>query len=352
MSATPARRVAVLGGLAIALLALAVATIALGSVTIPAADVLAVLARAEPSTAAWTTIVWDVRLPRAATAVLAGAALGVSGLQMQTLFRNPLADPFVLGVSSGASLGVALVVLGGGLTSGTLVGGLPLLASVGVTVAAAIGAGVVTVGVLVLSRRVANPATILILGLMAGYVVSSAVTVLVHANLASGDRTRAYIAWGFGSFSGTSWQDLTVLVSAIAIAMGLAVHSAKALDALLLGEGYAATMGLDVRRARIQIAVSASLLAAAVTAFCGPIGFLGIAIPHLARGLLRTSSHRLLVPSCALTGAVVALAAGLISLQPGRETGLPLNAITALIGAPVVIAVLLRLRRGAQAVAA
>ncbi|CAN5892193.1 MAG: iron ABC transporter permease [Euzebyales bacterium] len=344
------RRPLALAGLLAALVGLVMATLGAGSVAIPLDEVTRVLLGGEPTQPAWQTIVRDVRLPRAVTALLAGAALGVAGLQMQTLFRNPLADPFILGVSSGASLGVALVVIAAGSAGTTLVGGLALPATVGVAGAAALGAGAVTTLVLVLSRRVANPATVLIVGLMAGYTVSALVSLLVHAELGQGDRIRAYIAWGFGSFAGTTWSDLVVFAPAAVAALLLATAVTKPLDALLLGERYAASMGLRVGRARVLVAVGASVLAGTVTAFCGPIGFLGVAIPHLTRGLLRSSAHRLLVPGCALVGAVVALAAGLVAQLPGRDATLPLNAVTALIGAPVVVAVLLRLRRASRAV--
>lgn len=344
------RRPLALAGLLAALVGLVMATLGAGSVAIPLDEVTRVLLGGEPAQPAWQTIVRDVRLPRAVTALLAGAALGVAGLQMQTLFRNPLADPFILGVSSGASLGVALVVIAAGSAGTTLVGGLALPATVGVAGAAALGAGAVTTLVLVLSRRVANPATVLIVGLMAGYTVSALVSLLVHAELGQGDRIRAYIAWGFGSFAGTTWSDLVVFAPAAVAALLLATAVTKPLDALLLGERYAASMGLRVGRARVLVAVGASVLAGTVTAFCGPIGFLGVAIPHLTRGLLRSSAHRLLVPGCALVGAVVALAAGLVAQLPGRDATLPLNAVTALIGAPVVVAVLLRLRRASRAV--
>jgi iron complex transport system permease protein len=208
------RRPLALAGLLAALVGLVMATLGAGSVAIPLDEVTRVLLGGEPTQPAWQTIVRDVRLPRAVTALLAGAALGVAGLQMQTLFRNPLADPFILGVSSGASLGVALVVIAAGSAGTTLVGGLALPATVGVAGAAALGAGAVTTLVLVLSRRVANPATVLIVGLMAGYTVSALVSLLVHAELGQGDRIRAYIAWGFGSFAGTTWSDLVVFAPA------------------------------------------------------------------------------------------------------------------------------------------
>ncbi|CAN5278690.1 iron ABC transporter permease [soil metagenome] len=341
---------AVLAALAVAVAALFVATVAAGSVTIPLPQVVTVLAGRAPTDPVWSTIVTDVRLPRALTALLAGAALGVGGLQMQTLFRNPLADPFILGVSSGASLGVALVVLTAGQAGTTLVGGLGLAASVGVAGAAAVGAGVTTAAVLAVSRRVASPATVLIIGLMAGYVTAAVVSVLIHSGVGGVERVRAYIAWGFGSFASTTWSELTVLVPCIAAGLALAGAMTKQLNALLLGDRYAASMGLRVRGARVLVICGASLLAGVTTAFCGPIAFVGVAAPHVARAVLRTSDHRALVPGCLLVGGAVALAAGLAAQVPGSDATLPLNAVTSLIGAPVVVGVLLRLRRSAQAV--
>jgi iron complex transport system permease protein len=340
----------VLAGVALLLGVLLVATIAVGSVSIPGREVVAVLLGGEPSHAPWATIVTEVRLPRAITALLAGAALGIGGLQMQTLFRNPLADPFILGITAGASLGVALVVLVIGTAGTGLVAGLGLLGNLSVAAAAALGAAAVTVFVLLVSRRVESPATVLIIGLMAGYGTTAVVSVLVYSGFGQLERIRAYIAWGFGSFGGTTWSELGVLAPAVAVGLLIAALSTKQLNALLLGDRYAASMGLRVRHVRLVTILGASLLAGAVTAFCGPIAFIGVAVPHLARGILRTSDHRLLVPAVVLVGSVVALAAGLLAQLPGTDRTLPLNAVTSLIGAPVVVAILLRLRRQAQAV--
>jgi iron complex transport system permease protein len=341
--------VLVLAALGLVFAGMVVATVALGSVAIPLADVVGVVTGGDVD-ANWAFIVNQVRLPRAATAAVAGAALGIGGLQMQTLFRNPLADPYILGLSSGASLGVALVVLTAGTGGTALVGGLGLGGNVGVAGAAAVGAGLVTMLVLAISRRVASPATVLIIGLMVGYAVTAVVSVLIHSGLGQFERVRAYIAWGFGSFAGTSWPQLRVLALAVAIGLTLTLLTIKPLNALLLGESYAQTMGVRVGRTRLLLVGSTALLAGAVTAFCGPIAFIGVAAPHLARGLLRSSDHRVLVPGVMLVGAIVALVAGLVAQLPGQDAALPLNAVTALVGAPVVVAILLRMRRSAQAV--
>lgn len=332
------------------LTSLFVLTLAIGSVPIPPAEVVAVLLGGTSTDETWITIVRQVRLPRAVTALLAGAGLGVGGLQMQTLFRNPLADPFILGISSGASLGVAIVVLAVGTAGTSLVDGLGVLGNAGVAGAAAAGAAGVTVIVLAVSRRVASPATVLIIGLMAGYATSAVVSVLLYSGLGRVERIRAYISWGFGSFAGTTWSELRVMALAALLGLAIAAATTKPMNALLLGDRYAASMGLHVTRTRLLIVVGASVLAGTITAFCGPIAFIGVAAPHMTRGILRTSDHRLLVPGVVLLGGAVALLAGLVAQLPGTDATLPLNAVTSLIGAPVVVLILLRLRRSARAV--
>jgi iron complex transport system permease protein len=327
-----------------ALLAMAfVTSLVAGSTWIPFARVLAILT-GDAAGSADATVLWAIRLPRSLTAMLAGASLGVAGLQMQTLFRNPLADPFALGVSAGASLGVALVVLGGGLGAATVFGGAGLAGDVAITVAAIAGAATVLSLVLAVSARVESPATVLIVGLMAGYAVSAFVIVLVGAS--EPDRLQQWTAWGFGSFSGVTWSRLRLFGPLTLGGIGLAAATTKQLNALLLGERYAQSMGMAVRQVRLTTVFGASVLGAVVTAFCGPISFLGIAVPHLCRGLLGTTDHRPLVPAAALLGGSVALAAQLVSFVPGPAGVLPLNAVTSLVGAPIVIAVLMRARRG------
>ena len=315
--------------------------VAIGSVRIPLAAVVTALAGGETTPASWGTIVRIFRLPRAITALLAGAALAVSGLQMQTLFRNPLAGPFVLGINAGASLGVALVVLAAGSVGATLLAGLGLLGGLSIAVASSLGAGAVLLAVLVVARRV-ETTTLLILGLMFGYAASALVSVLLYFSIA--EQIQAYIAWTFGSFGGVTWDQLRVLAPAIGGALLLAWLSAKPLNALLLGEAYARSLGLAVRPARIAIIASAAILAGTVTAYCGPIGFIGVAVPHLGRSLINTSDHRQLVPATLLLGGIVALIADMIAQLPGSQTILPLNAVTALIGAPVITWVILRRR--------
>jgi len=346
LSRRPAREFTVLAVL-LATLGLAfVLGVGLGSVTIPPRDVVAILLGGEPERASWTIIVESVRLPRALTAVMAGAALGIAGLQMQTLLRNPLADPYVLGISSGASLGVALVVLASGTTAGAIfAGGFGLGGDVAVAVAAVVGAMLVLGPALVISARVTSPATVLIVGLMFGYAIQAFVTVLVAG--ASPEQLQRWTAWGFGSFTAVDWSKLPIFAPIVLAGIAIAAATTKQLNALLLGEAYARSMGLNTRRMRIATMAGASLLAGIVTAFCGPIAFLGVAIPHIARALLGTSDHRTLVPAVILLGGVLALAAQIVALLPGSAGTLPLNAVTSLIGAPVVVFVILRSRRGA-----
>ncbi len=323
-------------------------SLALGSTHVPLSSVAEALLGWSAERDGAVVVVETIRLPRSFTALLAGAALGIAGLQMQTLFRNPLADPFALGISSGASLGVALVVLGSGMSVTSAFGASTGLAGDALLVAAAsVGAMAVLALVLVVSSRVANPATVLILGLMFGYAASAIVTVLV--GVSSPERLMQLAQWGFGSFSGVTWMRLQIFAPLTIGGVCLAAMMTKQLNALLLGEHYARSMGVAVRRARILTMFGASMLGAVVTAFCGPIAFLGIAVPHLCRGLLGTSNHRVLVPAVVMMGGSVALAAQIVSLLPGTAGVLPLNAVTSIIGAPVVVAVLLRSRHGAFA---
>jgi iron complex transport system permease protein len=342
-AASPRNGVALRFGVLIAaLVGVIVAGITVGSVSIPVRDVMRAFVGGHVD-AGTEAIIKQVRLPRTITATFSGAALGAGGLQIQTLFANPLADPFVLGISSGASLGVAAVVLlGGGAGTAVFVAGLGWLGSFGTVLAASIG-GCLVLGVVVAAGRVLRSSTgLLLVGLMIGYLVAALVTVLLAG--ASAQRVQLFVEWGFGSYHGVTWSQLHVLVPVIALGLLAAMATSKQLNALLLGERYAASMGIDVRRARLVIISVTSVLAGSVTAFAGPIAFLGIAIPHIGRSLFRTSDHRLLLPACALIGASVALAADILAQLPGDGV-LPLNAVNALIGAPIVIVVLVRSSR-------
>ena len=343
-----------LAGLALIALAVFLLSLAVGSVRIPIDEIVAVLLGGDASKPAWATIVLKFRLPKALTAMLAGAALSVSGLQMQTLFRNPLAGPFVLGISSGASLGVALTVLLAGVAVGlggstTLLAGISLAGDTSLALSAITGSGLVLLLVMTVARKVQSGMTLLILGLMFGYTTSALVSVLIYFSVV--ERIQAYISWTFGSFGGVTWRQLQVMAPAILVGLAGGHLLMKPLNALLLGETYALSLGLNVRRVRLGIIGSSAVLAGVVTAFCGPIGFLGIAVPHLCRSLLHTSDHRLLLPAVSFMGATLALGADIVAGLPGSQLTLPLNAVTALLGAPVVIWVILRQRNLREAFA-
>ncbi|TAF08039.1 MAG: iron ABC transporter permease [Nostocales cyanobacterium] len=311
-----------------------------GAVNIPIHEVTNILLGQEAEKTTWTNIILKFRLPKALTATLAGAALGVSGLQMQTLFKNPLAGPFVLGISSGASLGVALVLLTASVTVPTLLTDLGIIGDFSLVIAASFGAASVLGLMLVVSRRVQDTMTLLILGLLFGYATSAMVSILLQ--FSSQERIQSYIMWTFGSFTGVTWQQLAILTPVICLGLLIAVLQSKSLNALLLGESYARSLGLTVQKTRFSVISSASILAGAITAFCGPIAFLGVAIPHLCRSLFNTSDHRILIPSVIILGAILALFADLVSQILINQMVLPLNAITALIGTPVVTWVILK----------
>jgi iron complex transport system permease protein len=315
-------------------------TLAVGSVNIPLDQIATVLLGGEAERDSWTGIILKVRLPRAITAALAGAALSVAGLMMQTFFRNPLADPFILGISSGASLGVALVVLSAGAAGSTFLASLGLLGDFGLAFAASIGAALTMLIVLQVARRVANATVLLVLGLMFAYFTGALVSLLLHFSVP--ERVQAYISWGFGSFSAVTWDQLAILAPAVVLALVASLLLAKPLNALLLGETYARSMGLNVGRARALIVILTGVLAGVVTAFCGPVGFVGVAVPHVTRIFVRSSDHRMMLPAAALVGAAGALLAAIIAEMPLSNITLPLNAVTALVGAPIVMTVLMR----------
>ena len=335
-------RLILLLALLLVLLAVWMLSLALGSVSIPLDQIVDILLGREADRAAWTNILLKFRLPKAMTALLAGMALGVSGLLMQTFFRNPLAGPFVLGVSSGASLGVALIVLSTAGAAWQFAGHVGLGGDLLLSLAAGLGAGMTMLLVLLVAARVQSSMTLLILGLMFGYLVSALVSLLLY--FAVPERIQAYVNWTFGTFGGVTGDQLPILGGMVSGGLLLAAGLAKSLNALLLGESYARSLGIRLWGLRLGIVLAASLLAGAVTAFCGPIAFIGIAAPHLCRALFRSSDHRLLLPATMAVGAVVALLAALLAELPGRSLVLPLNAVTALLGAPVVIVLILQRR--------
>jgi iron complex transport system permease protein len=287
------------------------------------------------------TIILDFRIPKAFTAVIVGIALSLSGLQMQTVFRNPMAGPDVLGISSGASLGVAFVILGfSGNISADSLKGLGNWILIG---ASWIGAGAVMILIMSVSSRVRDIMTILIIGIMLSSGISAIVTILQYFSAES--MLKAYVIWTMGSLGNLTSSQLNTLLICVAAGILLSLASAKMLNALSIGESYASSLGLNVKLSRLLIFASTSILAGSVTAFCGPIGFIGIAVPHISRILLRTSDHRILIPGTILTGSIVMLISDMISQLPGSENVLPVNSVTSLIGIPVVIWVILRNRK-------
>jgi iron complex transport system permease protein len=336
----PRRASLIIGGLAIATAILFLADLAFGSVRIPLPEVLAALVdRGGEGTQA--TIIWVFRLPKAITALLAGSALAVSGLILQTVFRNPLAGPDSLGIGAGASVGVALVVLAAGSAGGSaFLEGLGIAGYAALAIAASAGAFVVLLVILLLARRVENGVTLLIVGLLVGYLAGSLVSLLVY--FGSPQKVQVYLGWTYGSFSSVTSRQLPVLALALALGFGLTARTSKSLNALLMGDRFAEGLGVRVKGARTRVLLAAALLAGGATAFCGPIAFLGIAAPQAARRALRTSDHAFLIPGAALAGSCFALAADLVSQAPGKGAVLPINPLLALIGAPIILGLFLR----------
>jgi iron complex transport system permease protein len=315
--------------------------IALGSVRIPLAAVVKILLGRAGEPTAWVFIVEKIRLPKALTAVLVGSGLAVSGVQMQTLFRNPLASPSVLGISAGAGLGVAVLLLAGGsAASAYVIRQLGLGGSWALVGAATAGAGLVMALVLGLSARVRDNVVMLIVGMMVASISVSIVSLWQY--FSAPEQIQEYLLWTFGSLGGVLGAQLAVLAAVVVVGLALAFASAKPLDALLLGENYARSLGVPVGRARTLIIASTSLLAGSITAFCGPIGFIGLAVPHLVRGLLGVADHRVLLPAAALAGAALMLLCDCLTQLPGSQAALPVSVVTSLLGAPVVLWVVLR----------
>ncbi len=315
--------------------------ISLGSVYIPLKAIFNSLIGNTTTQETWQYIILNYRLPKALTAIIVGSGLGISGLLMQTLFRNPLAGPFVLGISSGASLGVALIILGSGIFGGVLAS--LFVTKWGIVIAAGLGSFLVLLAVLTVSIKVRDTMAILIIGLMFASITASIVSVLSY--FGSAEQLQQYIFWGFGSLGHLSWQDLIVLITVYLIGILLAIISTKSLNTLLLGENYAKSLGVNIKNNRFIIIIATSLLAGTITAFTGPIAFIGLAIPHITRQLFNTSNHKILLPAVFLLGAIVLLICDSVSQLPNSDFALPINAITSLVGAPVVIWLLIRKRK-------
>lgn len=337
----PAAIMALMG---ILLVVLFITDILLGSVYIPFGQGIRALFSAGQTDETIRVIILEFRLPKAITAILTGLALSVSGLQMQTIFRNPLAGPYVLGISAGASLGVALFALGFSsvLTFGFLSGA----GSWSLAVVAWLGAFLVMLLVLFVSARVNDNMTILILGILFTSAASAIVSILQY--FSSEAMLKSFIVWTMGSLGGVTFQQLKILAVATALGLLTAFAKIKDLNAFLLGETYARSLGVNIIRSRLVIFFSASLLAGTITAFCGPIGFIGIAVPHLARVIFRTANHLILLPGTVLIGANMMLVSDIIAQLPGMQATLPINSVTALLGIPVVIWMIIKNRKFAQ----
>ena len=314
--------------------------ISLGSVNIPLRSIIGSLFGNIDNTT-WDVIIINYRLPKAVTSILVGSGLGISGLLMQTLFRNPLAGPFVLGITSGASLGVALIILGSGLFGGFFA--TALISKWSIVIAASLGSFLVLLAVLAVSHKVRDTMAILIIGLMFGSITAAVVSVLSY--FSSAEQLQQYVFWGFGSLSNLSWKELSIFFLIYLVGMILSVMSIKSLNSLLLGENYAKSLGINLKQSRFIIILATSLIAGTITAFAGPIAFIGLAIPHLTRQIFKTSNHKILLPAVFLFGAITMLICDSIAQVPGSDYTLPINAITALVGAPVVIWLLVRQRK-------
>ena len=337
----PSRQLALWLGLPGVVIVLMALELAVGSVRIDLHQALAgLLGRLDDE--GLRTILLELRLPRALTAALAGGALGVCGLQLQTLFRNPLAGPWALGITAGAQVGVALTVMAAAVVGSELLRSLAAFGNLGTVAGASLGAAAVMTLMAAASRRVSTVA-LLILGLMLGFMAEGRVSVLLH--FTNETQARIYASWSDGSYSGVTWKEVRFLASFVVAGLLLSVGLAKQLNALLLGENYARTMGVDVGFARLGTLAAVVLLAGPVTAYCGPITFLGIITPHVCRGLLGTSDHRVLTPAVMLAGAALGLVGDLVVHGPWERHFLHLNPVNALIGGPIVIAVILRQRR-------
>lgn len=315
--------------------------IGLGSVPIPFSDTLNVVFGGTATHSSWNYIILNYRIPKALASLLAGSALALSGLLMQTLFRNPLAGPFVLGISSGASLGAAFLIMGSSLFSGILSYG--LLNDAALATAASLGSFLVLLAVVIVASRVKDTMALLIIGLMFGSMTGAIVSVLSYFTEA--EKLQQFVYWSFGSVGNLSWPQLALLATIVFIGILLSVLAIKSLNTLLLGENYAQSLGINLKRSRYLIIVATGLLAGSVTAFAGPIAFIGLAVPHLTRQVFRTTEHKILVPAVLLYGAMLLLLCDVVAQLPRSENLLPINAITSILGAPVVIWLLLRKKR-------
>ncbi len=310
--------------------------VSLGSVSIPTTEIFNSILGNEIKTS-WEIILWNFRLPKAITAIIVGMGLSISGLLMQTLFRNPLAGPYVLGLSSGSSLGVAFVIMGAGFLPSFLV------SNYGIVLASSLGSFLVLMAVLVVSQKLRDTMAILIVGLMFGSFTSAIVSVLSYFSTAQ--ELQKFTFWSMGSLANLPWNSILILAICCGLGLVLSIFSIKPLNALLLGENYAKSLGLNFKKTRLIIIFATSILAGSITAFAGPIAFIGLAVPHLAKLLFQTSNHFILFWSTLLIGAILMLVCDSIAQLPGSDYTLPINAITSMVGAPVVVWLLVRKRK-------
>ncbi|MDO6819327.1 iron ABC transporter permease [Zobellia sp. 1_MG-2023] len=326
--------------IAILVVALGV-NISLGSVSIPFSETLHSIFGKEIENIAWEYIIWNYRIPKAFTAILVGAGLSLSGLLMQTLFRNPLAGPFVLGISSGASLGAAFLIMGSSTLASLF--GLSLVTDVSMAIVSSIGSFLVLLAVITVASKVKDTMALLIIGLMFGSISAAIVSVLSY--FTDAEKLQQFVYWSFGSVGNLSWHQLGLLFIIILLGILLAILCIKPLNALLLGENYAKSLGVNLIRSRYQIIIATGLLAGVVTAFAGPIAFIGLAVPHLTRQIFNTTEHRILLPAVLIYGAILMLICDTIAQLPNSAEVFPINAITSILGAPVVIWLLIRKRK-------
>ena len=325
--------------IAVSLVVLIIMNLILGSVIIPVRELFASITN-NSSISYVNDILWNFRIPKVITALLAGVALSVCGLQMQTLFRNPLADPFILGISSGAGLGVALFVMGSSAFGITMAGS--IFFNLGIAAAAWAGAAGVTLLILLVSHRLKENSSLLIFGIMIGSITSAIITLIQY--FSSSSELKAFVTWTMGSFSGLTNAQIWIMSMLVIPGIVLSIYNIKELNILLQGEAYAKSLGLNLERTRRRILIATTLLAGSITAFCGPIGFIGIAVPHIARLLFRNADHKVLVPATALTGAAIMVFTDMVAQLPGQSGVIPINTVSTLIGVPVILYLIMKSR--------
>jgi len=319
----------------------AVLNVSLGSVNIPFEETLKTVFSATLQNESWEYIIWNYRIPKTITALLVGGGLALSGLLMQTLFQNPLAGPFVLGVSSGASLGVALLIMGSSLLTGIIF--FDVANDYSLAIMASLGSFLVLMIVMLIAARVKDTMALLIIGLMFGSITAAVVSILSYFTKA--EKLQQYIYWSFGSLGNLGWQQIALLTLLVVLGLVLSILAIKPLNAFLLGENYAQSMGVNIKRARYLIIIATGILAGSITAFAGPIAFIGLAVPHLTRQVFKTSDHKILIPAVLLIGALLMVLCDTVAQIPSSVHVLPINAITSIIGAPVVIWLLIKKRK-------